>query len=91
MPNLLIGDINCQPLSVNRDPRRDMITNYLSSNWSMVYMGQGPDPLKWDHSFVSKGTGATCEIVRDLPITSDHKHGLSVTIFVKNNLTNDIY
>jgi hypothetical protein len=91
MTNALIGDINCQPLSVNRDPHRDMITNYLSSNWSMVQMDQGPDPLKWDHSFVSKGTGATCEIVRDFSVATDHKYGYSVTIPVKNNLTNDIY
>jgi hypothetical protein len=68
-----------------------MITNYLSSNWLMVQMDQGPDTLRWDHSYVSKGTGVTCEIVRDLSITSDHKHGLSVTIPVKNNLTNDVY
>jgi hypothetical protein len=91
MPNSVIGDTNCQPLSVNRDTRRDMITNYLSSHWSMVYMDQGPDTLKWDHSYVSKGTGATCEIERDLFVATDHKHGLSVTIPVKNNLTYDIY
>ncbi|KAI3655642.1 hypothetical protein MP638_001108, partial [Amoeboaphelidium occidentale] len=88
-PNLFIGDINCEPLGIRNDTRRDVINTHVTTQWSMAYMDQGPGGQKWDHAYITNDMSATCSVVPDLPIVTDHKNGISVKIDVKGNFTKD--
>ncbi|KAI3655918.1 hypothetical protein MP638_003863, partial [Amoeboaphelidium occidentale] len=84
-PDILVGDFNFDPLNKKAESKplkerkfylNDLISRKYNSQFVKPINGELPN----DHVFSRRGLGTTVNIVFNVPIPTDHKHGLSATI-----------